>query len=100
MKTFHDTMSECLRVIKNTLRRQGDEVVGNNGDILVMLIDCAKENSMLVQERLEQALNKFLEEKKIRDKIDIKYGYATFPDDGNTDAELINKARLSIYPGL
>ncbi len=100
MKTFHDTMSECLNVIKNTLRRQGDEIVGNNGDMLVILVDCAKEHSILVRQRLEQILNKFLEEKKIREKLDIKYGCATFPDDGKINVELINKACSSIYHGL
>lgn len=100
MKTFHDTMGECLSIIKNTLRRQGDEIVGNNGDMLVILVDCAKDHSMLVRQRLEQILNKFLEEKKVREKLDIKYGCATFPDDGRTNVELINKACSSIYQGL
>lgn len=91
-KNFHTALGDCVKLIKNTLRRQGDELINNNGDMMVILADCSKENSVLVRNRFEQILNNLLEEKKIKDKIDIKYGYATFPDDGNTDTELLCKA--------
>ncbi|MDP3791425.1 MAG: ATP-binding protein [Candidatus Omnitrophota bacterium] len=93
-KGFHNAINDCARLIKNTLRRQGDELVSNEGDMMVVLADCNKEHSILVRQRLEQILDKCLGEKKVRDKLDIKYGCATFPDDGKVGRDLIAKARL------
>jgi signal transduction histidine kinase len=99
LKNFNAAINNCSRRIKDTLRKQGDEVVSNNGDMLVILADCNKDHSILVWQRLEQILDKSLEEKKIRDKLDMRYGCATFPDDGKTETELINKARTSVCDG-
>lgn len=99
LKNFHTAMADCSRLIKNTLRRQGDELVSNDGEMLVILADCNKEHSVLVKQRLEQILNKLLEEKKVKDKFDMRYGCATFPDDGKTDIVLINKARSEVCFG-
>jgi signal transduction histidine kinase len=92
LKNFYNTMGDCARMIKNTLRREGDEVVANNADMLVILADCNKEHSLLVRRRLEQILSRLFEDKKMKGSVYTQYGCATFPDDGRTETELINMA--------
>jgi len=96
---FHTAMADSARAVRNTLRRQDDKVISNNGDILIILVNCPGEHCVLVRQRLEQIFDKSMEEKNIKDKIDIKYGCATFPDDGKTSMELVNRARSKAGPG-
>ena len=98
LKNLHAAMNDCARLIKNTLRSRDDDLVSDNGDMLAILAGCNKEHSVFVRQRLEQILNKYLTEQKIRDRIDITYGYATFPDDGKTSMELIKKTHSNIFP--
>jgi signal transduction histidine kinase len=89
---FHAAMIDGARSIKNTLRRQDDRVINNEGDMLIVLVNCSREHCAPVRARLEEILNKFFEERKLRNALDVQYGCATFPDDGRTSVELINKA--------
>lgn len=91
-KSFHTVINDCSRMMKNTLRRQGDELITTDKDILVILADCNKEHSLLVRQRFDKMLQKCFDEKRILDKIDIKYGLATFPDDGKMYKDLLAKA--------
>lgn len=91
-KTFSTIIGDCSRRVNNTLRRQGDELINNEGDLLVILADCNKDNCLLVEQRLDQIMGKCLDEKKIKEKLDVKYGCATFPDDGKMAKDLIAKA--------
>ncbi|MFA5499604.1 MAG: ATP-binding protein [Candidatus Omnitrophota bacterium] len=91
-KNFHAAISDCSRMMKNTLRRQGDELIISNEDVLVILADCNKEHSLLVRQRFDKIVHKCFDEKNILDKVDIKYGLATFPDDGKMYKDLLAKA--------
>jgi len=99
LKNFHNIMFDCARAIKNALRYKGDDLLINDGQIVVILTDCDKEHALLVRQRVEMIMDKCLNEKKIKDKINARYGCATFPEDAGTDTELINKANASVAVG-
>jgi len=82
-------------VLKNSLRRSGDVVIKDTGEVIVLLVDCTKESALRVEGRLEQALADYLAKKKIVKKIKLQIGCATYPDEAKDDEELIRKARVS-----
>jgi hypothetical protein len=57
------------------------------------LANCDKENRLGVKERLEQKLDDYLSQQKLNDKVRLLFGCATYPDDANTDEDLIMKAK-------
>lgn len=91
-KNFNNTMADCTRIIKNSLRYQGDDLIVNGPDIMVMLANCDKKHALMVKERIGAAITKCLNEKKIKDDVDMRCGYAAFPDDGFSSGELIKRA--------
>jgi signal transduction histidine kinase len=91
--TLQAAIFDIMRAIKGTLRRQDDKVISNGGDMLVILVNCAGEHCSVVGGRIEHILIKVLDDKKIKDRIELRCGSATFPDDGKTGMELVNVAR-------
>jgi diguanylate cyclase (GGDEF)-like protein len=79
--------------LKNGLRRTGDVSFKDTGEIVVILVDCDKENALRVEGRLEQALDDYLASEKLTEKIELRLGCATYPDDAKTDEELLKKAK-------
>ncbi|MDP2928894.1 MAG: ATP-binding protein [Candidatus Omnitrophota bacterium] len=92
-KKFHDIMHENAILIKNSLSRQGDDVVNSDREMIVILVNCDKESSAKIRHRLEEIINQHLAEQKMDGIIKISYGYATYPDDGLSAPELIDKAK-------
>ncbi|MCX5667008.1 MAG: ATP-binding protein, partial [Candidatus Omnitrophica bacterium] len=95
-KRFNDIMHESARLIKNTLRREGDDVVNNIGEMIVILSGCGKESAARVQYRLEEVVSKYLADQNSDGTIKVSYGCATYPDDAKSDLELIEKARAAL----
>jgi signal transduction histidine kinase len=95
-KKFNDIMHESARLIKNTLRREGDYVVSNIGEMIVILADCDKESAARVQYRLEGVVSKYLADQNAAGAIKVNYGCATYPDDAKDDLGLIEKARSAL----
>ncbi len=94
-KRFNDIMHESARLIKNTLRVEGDDVVNSGGEMIVILTDCDRESAARVQYRLEEMVGKYLSDQNADGAIKLSYGYATYPDDAKSDLELIEKAKLA-----
>jgi hypothetical protein len=46
---------------------------------------------------MEQALLKYLKEKKLDGKFKVESGCATFPDDGDTGTKLVDRSRLNLH---
>lgn len=88
-----DSILKDLEIsLKNTLRREEDAVVKDSDEIVVVLTDCNKENSLLVEGRLEQSLESYLKANKETENIVLRFGRATYPDDAKTGEDLIKKA--------
>lgn len=81
------------RVLEDTLRREGDSVVKDTGEIIVVLSNCGKDNLPRVKKRISEALDKYLASQKLCDKITSEFSVATYPDDGENEEDLFNKIR-------
>lgn len=80
-------------VIKNTLRLKGDIVARDTGEVIVLLMDCSKDNALIVKSRLEQALTEYLAQQKLSGVIKLRLGNATYPEEAKDNTELISKAK-------
>jgi diguanylate cyclase (GGDEF)-like protein len=79
--------------IKKSLRRAGDAVAKDTGEIIVIVSGCGKENVLNVINRLQQNLNDYLVKERLSEQIKLKIGYSTYPQDAETEEELIRIAR-------
>jgi diguanylate cyclase (GGDEF)-like protein len=108
-KTFNDTyghqigdnaLKEVAKMIKKGLR-EVDTVARYGGDEFVAIMpETSKKNATIAIERIK----KELEQKPFQFEgvpsslhITISAGLATYPEDAQTDYELINKADLALY---
>lgn len=84
-------------ILSNSLRREeGDAALKNNGEVVVILADCNRENALRVEGRLEHVLEDYLARKKMAGEIKLRFGCATYPDEAKSDEELIKKAKESV----
>ena len=95
IQKVNDAITEVSRHVKNTLRRKGDDVIKNNGETMVILVDCNKENSLRVTYRLEEILHKYLFEYGVLNFINLRFAAATYPDDARDGTGLVTKARAA-----
>lgn len=91
-KKIHDLSAESAKLIKKSLVKDADEVIKDNGNMMVVLSECNKSGVVSVKDRIRDILIKYLKQQMIDDKIDLKFGYSTYPDDATKGKELIEKA--------
>lgn len=101
-KFGHNVGDELLRVISNRLLelvRESDIVARLGGDEFVFVLNNpkAKDEVLLVAERLISALNEPVELFGITLEIGVSVGISMFPDDGLTSMDLIKKADKAMY---
>ena len=80
-------------IIKDSLRRKRDAVFSDSGEMMIILADCDKEDALNVENRLKEALDKYLTNEKLPVEIKLRFGSAVYPDEAKNDTELIEKAR-------
>ena len=81
------------RIIKDSLRREGDVVLKDSGEMVVILAGCEKEATLRVKNRLKEALDNYFANMKLSQEIKLKYGSELYPDEAKKDEELIKKAK-------
>ncbi len=79
--------------IKSCLRRKDDLVVKAASAIMVFLNDCLREGALVVQVRLQQAVEDVLAKKWLGKEANLHFGLAVYPDDAKDDEELLMKAK-------
>ena len=93
-ETVDSILQDMEEVLKNSLRREeGDEAIKGIGEIIVVLANCAKENSLRVEGRLEHILEEYLVRKKLSRKVNLQLSCATYPDDAQNPEKLLEKAK-------
>jgi len=92
-KEFQSILSNMEKVLKDSLRREGDIIVKDIGEIVLLLADCDKESAANVEKRLRGAVNSYLAKKEMAKKINLRFGRSTYPEDASSDEELIAKAK-------
>ena len=89
----HDILNGLEEVIKNALRREGDMVLRDTGEVIVVLVDCNKDDLHRVEGRLEQAVSDYLVDAGLKNKVKLRLGSSSYPDDARNEEELIRKAK-------
>ncbi|MCX5800132.1 MAG: ATP-binding protein [Candidatus Eisenbacteria bacterium] len=80
-------------VVKGTVRREGEVAFGDSGEMMVILADCDKEGALSVENRLREALDKYLTNERLPHEIRLRFGSAVYPDEAKDDEELIKEAK-------
>lgn len=81
--------------IKQGLSRQMDVAIKDARAILVILPNAGKEEALIVAGRIQQTFDNYLSKRKLKKQMEISCKVATFPADGNTAEELLNKVEGS-----
>ncbi|MFH1778312.1 MAG: ATP-binding protein [Candidatus Omnitrophota bacterium] len=86
-------LRDIERVIQYSLRKINDAVVMFGEEFFVVVHDCDKANAVKVKNRLQQAVEVYLVvQKNLSDKIKLRFGCATYPDDNARAEGLIKTA--------
>ncbi|MBL7070530.1 MAG: diguanylate cyclase [Candidatus Omnitrophica bacterium] len=83
------------KAIEGCLRRKADTVVRDSGELVVLLLNTNKESVDLVKKRIEEAVRGCISKGKESWYNDLKItiGGATYPDEANSDDQLLKKSR-------
>jgi len=79
--------------VENSLRQQRDFLIKGYDEMIAILPDCDKKNALRVEGRLEKALEDYLTNLKIGDKVSLHFGGATYPDEAANGRDLIRMAK-------
>ena len=82
---------ELEKLIKGTLRRKADVAIKDSRVILVLLPATRKEQGLIVAGRIQQIFDDYLSRRKLQKQVDFTCKVATFPEDGNSEDELLKK---------
>jgi diguanylate cyclase (GGDEF)-like protein len=95
----HDLLKEIEKIIGSSLRRKADTVVRDTGELIVILFDTNKNGAQAVKIRIEEVIRSFLvdSEDQLVKGTTFSVGIACYPDEANTETELLDKARGIIH---
>ncbi len=79
------------KLIKAHLPPKAEAAVRDNRAILVVLPAMAKEQALIVAGRIQQTLDNYFSKRKMAKQIGFACKVVTFPEDGNTEKELLEK---------
>lgn len=96
-RKMHDILTEAVKLVKNNLNHNRDEIIRNDGDILVILTDCGKQDSLKVKSRIEEIMQKYLSDNEMAGIIKLMFGCAAYPDDAADEMNLVLKAKNALY---
>ena len=80
-------------IIEDTLRQEGDAVFSDSGEMMIILAGCDKKGALSVENKLREALDKYLSNEKLPQEIKLRFGSAVYPDEAENYEELIKKAK-------
>jgi diguanylate cyclase (GGDEF)-like protein len=94
-----EILREIEGLIARTLRRKSDIVSRYKyGEaVIAILMDTAKKDAQSVKERIRQAIEAEMQEKRWPKDIELSLDIVTYPDDAKDEAELINKISQGLW---
>jgi len=78
-------------VLKECLDHSVSAALKDSHECIIILPNNNKQSALSAEGRLKQAVDDYLVREKIADKIELKFGSATYPDDAQTGEGLIKK---------
>ena len=91
IRSFISGIEETL---KKTLRRSGDVVIKDTGEVAVILTDCDKMAASKIQGRLEEAMYEYLGQMGLEERIKLSFGMVSYPDDAANYDDLLKKVKI------
>ena len=87
------TLKDIEEMLRNNQRMGGDTIAMNTGtgEIIVLLSDCDKKNAFRARNRIEKILDDYLKRQSLTKEIELRFGSATYPDDGVNAEKLLEK---------
>lgn len=82
--------------LEDSFRHSGDTVVLGEKELMVLLMNCDKENVDKPLERFQLILRHYLEQKMLQDQIRFSFVSCTYPEEGFSEDELLGKLRENI----
>lgn len=79
-------------VVKSSLDNAGGAVLKDSHECIVILPNSSKQGVLSAEGRLKQAVDDYLMHEQLTDKVKLRFGCATYPDDATTGEELIKQA--------
>jgi signal transduction histidine kinase/HAMP domain-containing protein len=80
-------------LLRKSLRGKRDMVLRDVDGLIHFLVNCNKEDILSVESRLKPKLSAYLVSQGLAEKITLRLGRATYPDDSSDAEELMKKAR-------
>ena len=80
-------------ILKNSLRRERNVALQVSGEVIILLSDCNKKKALRVESRLEQLLDDYLRAERLVDRVKLRFGCASYPDEVGNAEELVKKAK-------
>jgi signal transduction histidine kinase len=90
LSTISRSMEE---LIKGSIRRDRDFVLKGPGWFAVILAGCGKEDALIIENRLKEALDMYLSNEELSKEIKLGFGSAVYPDEAENTEDLIKKAK-------
>lgn len=99
MVQSHLLLEQILGLIKKALRRGADTTLRDTGECAVFLPGTNKNGVIMVEQRIREAVAKYLVSKKLDKEVQVSFGNSTYPEDGQDSIEIITRAR-AFFEGL
>jgi len=98
-ETMFEILQEIESLITRTLRRKSDIVSRYKyGEIIIaILMDTAKHDALFVKERIKEAIEDEMQEKKWPKDIELFLDIVTYPDDAPDEVGLVNKISKKLW---
>lgn len=88
-----DIIRGIKKILQDALRGGGEVVVKDWRELALVLVGCDKLNVLRVEGRLSHALDDYVTHGNLADTVSFHFASVTYPDDGNTEEELLTKIR-------
>ena len=92
-----DFVLKGIKHVLNTKLSRKDIVLNEDKEFIVILVDCNKEDVLNIKTRIYNFAQTYLEERGISQRIELKFGWASCPEDGDAENDIIKKARNLIH---
>jgi GGDEF domain-containing protein len=86
-------LADMKKAIDGNLHQEGETVVKDSGEIIVLLAGYDKEGAVRIEKRLQGILQEHLARLDLAGAITTHFGCATYPDEAENDEDLINRAK-------